>query len=132
MAKSMRSKSKRRFRAIKRVEVFAPVEEERLQQQAKEQAEAALVESLHMQTEKTSENDQTIVDDDEEQRGRKGAPLAAPKMEIDGFEPTPKQLKRQKMQLYLSGNQFRKKKRIAKLKATGRKAPKIARKGRKI
>ncbi|CAG8602921.1 4919_t:CDS:2 [Paraglomus brasilianum] len=43
MAKSMRSKSKRRFRAIKRQNVFAPVEEARLRRLAAKQAEATRV-----------------------------------------------------------------------------------------
>ncbi|CAG8601814.1 6302_t:CDS:2 [Paraglomus occultum] len=41
MAKSIRSKSKRRFRAIKRQNVFAPVEEARLQRLAAKQAKTS-------------------------------------------------------------------------------------------
>ncbi|KAI8811229.1 hypothetical protein BJ742DRAFT_798641 [Cladochytrium replicatum] len=41
MAKGLRSKSKRKFRTLKRDEVFKPVEDARLERLAQKQAEAA-------------------------------------------------------------------------------------------
>ncbi|OBZ89173.1 hypothetical protein A0J61_02775 [Choanephora cucurbitarum] len=61
MAKSLRSATKKRTRAIKREQVFKPVEEARLQRLAKAQAEAAKKESvgdfMEAEAEKKTEED---------------------------------------------------------------------------
>ncbi|TPX51861.1 hypothetical protein SeLEV6574_g00042 [Synchytrium endobioticum] len=136
MAKSIRSKSKRRFRAIKRAEVFQPVEDARLVKLAQLQADAALAPSSHMDTDASA--DTTLESVQVEERGRSGAPVktttdaaATGKMEVDE-QLTAAQLKIRRMKLYMSKNQFRRKKRDEKRKALGRKAPKIARKGRRV
>ena len=149
MAKSIRSKSKRRFRAIKRTEVsvlqsvgnsgltfsscgctqitvpslsssltdvslnlqvFKPVEDERLARLAKLQAEVASTQPASMETEVANPCTEEI-----EERGRAGAPSSTTLagMDVDK-ELTPKQLKHQKMKLYMSRNQYRRNKKIEK------------------
>ncbi|KAJ1553323.1 hypothetical protein HK096_008292, partial [Nowakowskiella sp. JEL0078] len=68
MAKSLRSKSKRKFRSIKRTEVFAPIEDARLERLAQKQADIA-------------ENSEMNLELKENERGRQRVEIST-KMEI--------------------------------------------------
>ncbi|KAI8810044.1 hypothetical protein BJ742DRAFT_852185 [Cladochytrium replicatum] len=89
MAKGLRSKSKRKFRTLKREEVFKPVEDARLARLADKQAEAAGAIDMKVDEEESVEApvagaqpENTMVEAEAPKRGRS----RAKQMDIDGDE----------------------------------------------
>ncbi|KAJ3074920.1 hypothetical protein HK102_005707 [Quaeritorhiza haematococci] len=136
MGKSIRSKSKRRHKAVKREQVFAPVENARLERLAQAQAEAAGAVSMQgVDEEETQQQTEEVVMADEGERGRQGrsrksisngmdmdstdgadsADASSPSNDTDAAQRS----KIEKAKLYMSRNQFKKKMRAARSKSRG-------------
>jgi hypothetical protein len=118
MAKSLRSKTKRKYRTLKREQVFAPVEEERLLRLAEAQAQI-----------KSTVDDQSNVTPVQEKREMplSDTPLASinetakdESMMVDSVPSS----KLEKDKLFLSRNQFKKKMRIQRKKTLGKRSKK--------
>ncbi|KAI9205920.1 uncharacterized protein BJ171DRAFT_473931 [Polychytrium aggregatum] len=127
MAKSTHSKIKRKFRAIKRTAVFAPVESERLKRLAQKQAEAALKSPAHIDANTTMETEAAEPEQDERVGRRSNREQeSSESMQTDGQAKSLGQTsKLEKERLFMNKNQFKRKMKAKAISKAGRKSGKI-------